>query len=73
MLTPEEFVLAGDQLTKACPSWQWKPAVSAKLENPAFPPEKQFLTSKARSEKRIKDLYRDDAKEKDVKRNFYHK
>lgn len=71
MLTPEEFILAGDQLTKACPSWQWKPAVAAKYENPAFPADKQFLTSKARSERRIKDLYREDAREKDVKLLFF--
>jgi len=44
--------------------------VSAKYENPAFPSDKQFLTSKARSERRIKDLYRDDAKEKDVKEYY---
>lgn len=66
MLTPEEFVLAGDQLTKACPSWQWKPAAAGNLVNPAFPPGKQFLASKARSERRIRDLYKDDAREKEV-------
>ncbi len=27
MLTPEEFIRAGDQLTQSC-GWKWKPAIS---------------------------------------------
>lgn len=72
ILTPEEFVAAGDQLTQVCPSWTWKPAVSKNLENPAFPPEKQFLQSQSRSMKRVKDLYgAEAATEKEVIKTIY--
>lgn len=51
-LTPDQFVLAGDQLTKA--SWKWQSAQkpSKLLSNP----KKQFLTADARSSLRIKDI-----------------
>ena len=45
VLTPSEFVKAGDQLAKACPSWQWKSVPDPKYKNTALPNEKQFLTT----------------------------
>jgi len=45
MLTPEEFVKAGDQLIRACPSWQWESGEKSKIR-PYLPPDKQFLSTK---------------------------
>lgn len=36
-LTPAEFIIAGDQLAKACPSWQWKSVPEPKCKNSALP------------------------------------
>ncbi len=56
LLTPEEFVLAGDQLTHKCPTWSWETG-SEKLVNKNLPYEKQFLiTRKVPCVKRIKDI-----------------
>ncbi|XP_063614541.1 ubiquitin-like-conjugating enzyme ATG3 [Penaeus indicus] len=45
VLTPEEFVAAGDHLVHHCPTWRWAPGDSAKTK-PYLPPEKQFLITK---------------------------
>lgn len=45
MLTPEEFVKAGDQLVRTCPSWQWEAGEKSKLR-PYLPADKQFLSTK---------------------------
>ena len=42
VLTPEEFVAAGDMLVLRCPTWQWQAGDPANLR-PFLPPDKQFL------------------------------
>jgi ubiquitin-like-conjugating enzyme ATG3 len=54
-LTPQEFVAAGDQLVGASPSWSWKPAANEKLRNQHLPIEKQYLTTQAQCNKRIRE------------------
>uniref|UniRef100_A0A1I8GES2 Ubiquitin-like-conjugating enzyme ATG3 n=2 Tax=Macrostomum lignano TaxID=282301 RepID=A0A1I8GES2_9PLAT len=45
VLTPEEFVAAGDFLVHHCPTWQWS-AGDASRTKPHLPPEKQFLITR---------------------------
>lgn len=45
MLTPEEFVRAGDQLIRNCPSWRWESGEPSKIR-PYLPADKQFLSTK---------------------------
>lgn len=45
MLTPEEFVRAGDHLVRMCPSWRWEAGEKAKAR-PYLPPTKQYLVTK---------------------------
>jgi len=45
VLTPEEFVAAGDHLVHHCPSWQWA-AGSQDGVRDYLPPEKQFLITR---------------------------
>ena len=57
-LNYEEFVLAGDGLTRSCLTWEWV-GVDKKKANKHLPPEKQFLkTSKVRCMRRVKDISR---------------
>lgn len=42
MLTPEEFVIAGDALVSKCPTWSWESGSESKI-NKSFPEDKQFL------------------------------
>jgi len=42
MLTPEEFVKAGDQLVRTCPNWQWQSGEHSK-KRPYLPESKQYL------------------------------
>lgn len=65
-IIPSEFIAAGDQLVKACPAWQWKPAISEDAINKYLPKEKQFLVTDAISNKRINDILNSDAQEKEV-------
>jgi ubiquitin-like-conjugating enzyme ATG3 len=44
MLTPEEFLVAGDQLVRTCPSWRWEAGDPSKLRA-YLPPNKQYLTT----------------------------
>ena len=56
LLTPEEFVLAGDTLVAKCPTWEWAAADDGKVDT-KMPKEKQFLvTKKVPCPKRISDL-----------------
>lgn len=56
VLTPEEFVLAGDHLCNKCGTWQWQAAVPNQT-NKNLPPDKQFLVTRGvPCEKRIADL-----------------
>lgn len=45
VLTPEEFVKAGDMLVLRCPTWQWQAGDPANLR-PFLPPDKQFLLTR---------------------------
>ena len=53
LLTPEEFVTAGDQLSKSCPAWIWKSAISEQKTSKHLPKNKQFLVTQATSRKRV--------------------
>mmetsp|Transcript_20828 Transcript_20828/g.25224 ORF Transcript_20828/g.25224 Transcript_20828/m.25224 type:complete len:173 (+) Transcript_20828:260-778(+) len=45
VLTPEEFVAAGDQLIRTSPTWQWA-AGDAKRNRPYLPADKQYLVTR---------------------------
>jgi len=56
VLTPKEFVEAGDQLVFKFPTWQWKPAPEGS-EVSYLPKEKQYLITKnVPCTARVKDL-----------------
>nr|ACO15619.1 Autophagy-related protein 3 [Caligus clemensi] len=44
VITPEEFVAAGDHLVHQCPSWKWSSGVEAGKDY--LPPDKQFLITR---------------------------
>ncbi|KAJ3333514.1 E2-like enzyme [Blyttiomyces sp. JEL0837] len=45
VLTPEEFVLAGDFLVYKCPTWSWASGVESKRRD-FLPPDKQYLITR---------------------------
>jgi len=45
VLTPEEFVAAGDFLVGACPTWSWEAGEAGK-KRPYLPEDKQFLVTR---------------------------
>uniref|UniRef100_A0AC35TUA7 Autophagy-related protein 3 n=1 Tax=Rhabditophanes sp. KR3021 TaxID=114890 RepID=A0AC35TUA7_9BILA len=64
VLTPEEFVTAGDHLVHHCPTWQWSSAPKDKLKN-YLPNDKQYLISRnVPCSRRCKDMEYDSSLEK---------
>jgi len=56
VLTPEEFIKAGDQLVRTCPTWQWASGDPSKKWS-FLPDDKQFLVTKGVAcEHRVKDM-----------------
>eukprot|EP00192_Tetraselmis_astigmatica_P011568 CAMPEP_0117652864 /NCGR_PEP_ID=MMETSP0804-20121206/2868_1 /TAXON_ID=1074897 /ORGANISM="Tetraselmis astigmatica, Strain CCMP880" /LENGTH=349 /DNA_ID=CAMNT_0005458967 /DNA_START=158 /DNA_END=1208 /DNA_ORIENTATION=+ len=45
VLTPAEFVLAGDTLVQSCPTWSWEGG-DASCSKPFLPPDKQYLVTR---------------------------
>uniref|UniRef100_A0A2M4BTJ9 Ubiquitin-like-conjugating enzyme ATG3 n=1 Tax=Anopheles marajoara TaxID=58244 RepID=A0A2M4BTJ9_9DIPT len=45
VLTPEEFIAAGDHLTHHCPTWSWAVGDDSKIK-PYLPKDKQFLITR---------------------------
>ena len=59
VLTPQEFVEAGDFLVSKCPAWQWS-AGDADKRRPYLPEKKQFLVTRGvPSRCRVRALERD--------------
>ena len=71
-LIPGEFLMAGNQLIKACPAWQWRSAISDNYATTYLPKDKQFLVTDAISKKRIAEILIPNSQEKDVS-NFFLK
>lgn len=66
MLTPEEFVAAGDHLVHTCPTWAWA-TCDPKMRKSYLPDDKQFLiTNSVPSYRRAIDMYNDSVKETNV-------
>eukprot|EP00607_Mallomonas_marina_P003512 CAMPEP_0182437628 /NCGR_PEP_ID=MMETSP1167-20130531/85173_1 /TAXON_ID=2988 /ORGANISM="Mallomonas Sp, Strain CCMP3275" /LENGTH=511 /DNA_ID=CAMNT_0024630609 /DNA_START=111 /DNA_END=1646 /DNA_ORIENTATION=- len=66
MLTPEEFVIAGDQLVRTCPTWAWTGGEESKLR-PYLPSDKQFLTTRGvPSYRRVNEMNSDEVTEQSV-------
>jgi ubiquitin-like-conjugating enzyme ATG3 len=57
VLTPEEFISAGDYLTTKCPTWKWCTANTLQDIKPVdyLPKEKQFLITTVRCPRRARD------------------
>eukprot|EP01013_Petalomonas_cantuscygni_P017289 TRINITY_DN34422_c0_g1_i1.p1 TRINITY_DN34422_c0_g1~~TRINITY_DN34422_c0_g1_i1.p1 ORF type:complete len:329 (-),score=64.62 TRINITY_DN34422_c0_g1_i1:1102-2088(-) len=43
MITPEEFVIAGDALVAKCPAWHWRPAPTPDVAVAYLPKNKQYI------------------------------
>ncbi|SPQ98139.1 Autophagocytosis associated protein [Plasmodiophora brassicae] len=56
VLTPEEFVIAGDELVRRCPSWAWGTDTS-RTARPFLPTDKQYLITRNVPSMRRADAY----------------
>jgi len=57
VLTPEEFVLAGDELVFRCPTWEWCSSPKISKQKSYLPPDKQYLiTRNVPCQNRVKSL-----------------
>ena len=57
VLTPEEFVVAGDHLVHQCPTWSWSSASDPSMRKSYLPANKQYLVTKSvPCYKRCKDI-----------------
>lgn len=66
VLTPEEFVAAGDQLVRTCPTWQWESGDESKSRT-YLPVDKQYLiTRNVPCLRRVKALECDNQEEVEV-------
>lgn len=66
MLTPEEFVAAGDHLVHTCPTWSWA-TCDPKMRKSYLPDNKQYLvTNSVPSYRRAVDMYSDSVKETNI-------
>ncbi|CAK9296940.1 unnamed protein product [Gordionus sp. m RMFG-2023] len=45
VITPEEFMIAGDHLTHHCPTWSWASGETSKLKS-YLPPNKQYIITR---------------------------
>lgn len=65
VLTPEEFVLAGDYLSYHCSTWSWAKSVDSSKTKSYLPEDKQFLiTRNVPSYRRCIDMEYDPSQEK---------
>lgn len=46
VLTPEEFVKAGDELVFKCPTWAWEAAADESKARAHLPKNKQYLVTR---------------------------
>ena len=60
VLTPEEYIQAGDFLISKCPSWQWC-ASEEKLYDKRLPKNKQYLKTNVPSYKRCSEYLKNNA------------
>ena len=59
VLTPEEFLLAGDFVTLKCPTWKWTSNKSQLVDY--LPKNKQFITTNVPCIKRVSSYYKQDS------------
>lgn len=65
-LTPEEFLIAGEQLVHRCPTWAWSPSVQGH-EQKHLPPDKQFLITRGvPCRRRIRNIQDNEISEKET-------
>ncbi|CAI2350210.1 unnamed protein product [Caenorhabditis sp. 36 PRJEB53466] len=65
VLTPEEYVVAGDHLVHHCPTWKWASAADPTRVRPYLPADKQYLiTRNVPCHKRCKQMEYDEKLEK---------
>ena len=65
-LTPEEFLIAGDQLTHRCPTWQWSPSTPGN-EQKHLPTQKQYLITRGvPCRRRVKNIEDTEVHEKET-------